>query len=92
MDKFFCDLEEVLEKYNTDVTALDDYEVTAFHYTKFCKEIKTLPIANNFKDINHTTNTSVKVSKCCPTGGSRLCPLNNLLTLQPTQGKGAPSS
>jgi len=27
MDKFFCDLEEVLEKYNTDVTALDDYEV-----------------------------------------------------------------
>ena len=31
MEKFFCDLEEVLEKYNTDVTALDDYEVTAFH-------------------------------------------------------------
>ena len=53
MEKFFCDLEEVLEKYNTDVTALDDYEVAAFHYTKFCKELKTLPFANNFKYIYH---------------------------------------
>ena len=35
MDKFFFDLEEVLEKYNHDVTALDDYEVTAYHSTKF---------------------------------------------------------
>ena len=41
MDKFFCDLEEVLEKYNHDVTALDDYEVTAFHSTKFCKDQET---------------------------------------------------
>ena len=32
MDKFFCDLETVLEKYNHDVTALDDYEVT-YHST-----------------------------------------------------------
>ena len=92
MDKFFCDLEEVLEKYNTDVTALDDYEVAAFHSTKFCKKIKTLPFENNFKYIDYNTSTSVKVSKCCPTGGSRLCPLNNLLTLQPTQDKGAPFS
>ena len=46
MDKFFCDLEEVLEKYNHDVTALDDYEVTAFHSTKFCKDQET-SFANN---------------------------------------------
>ena len=29
MDKFFCDLEVVLEQYNHDVTALDDYEVAS---------------------------------------------------------------
>ena len=35
MDKFFRDLEAVLEKYNHDETALDDYEVDV----DFIKEI-----------------------------------------------------
>ena len=34
MEKFFSDLENVLEKYNNDVTALDDYEVSlSFHFS-----------------------------------------------------------
>ena len=33
MEKFFCDLEDVLEKYNHDVTALDDYEVIKYGHT-----------------------------------------------------------
>ena len=32
MDKFFYDLENVLERYNQDVTALDDYEVLCLFF------------------------------------------------------------
>ena len=36
MDKFFYDLENVLERYNQDVTALDDYEVLCLVFVLSC--------------------------------------------------------
>ena len=36
MDKFFYDLENVLERYNQDVTALDDYEVLFLVFVLSC--------------------------------------------------------